>query len=128
MSPRTVPRTSQTILVVEDDPDVSDLICEVLEEEGFGVTLAKTGVDALENLARRRPALVVLDVMLPDIYGEGVANALRAAYAGVPIILTSALPITVDETLAVGAATFLRKPFGPDALLAAVHSGLAVAS
>src|SRR5712691_13064153 len=51
MSPRSDPRTSQSILVVEDDPDVSAAICEVLEEEGFGVTLAKTGLDALESLA-----------------------------------------------------------------------------
>ena len=124
----TTHRPAGSVLVVDDDPGVAGSIRDLLEDEGFGVEVASAGLDALESLARRRPALVVLDVMLPDIYGEGVANAVRSAYRDVPIVLTSGLPVTSDEMLAVKAAAFVRKPFDADKLLEAVHHCLAVIS
>ena len=67
--------------------------------------------DALESAVHRRPSLMILDVMLPDIDGEGVPPGLRAAYGNVPILITSGLLLGAEQVHAAGAYAFLRKPF-----------------
>ena len=122
---RSSERLGAPILVVEDDPELRRVIQEMLEDEGLTVRAAGDGIQALEHAVHQRPALMILDIMLPDIDGEGVANALRAAYSRVPILVLTALYQAPEEIDRIGAYAYLRKPFSQSELLAAVREGLA---
>lgn len=113
------------VLVVEDDPELRRVIQEMLEDEGLTVRTAMDGMQALEHAVHQRPALMILDIMLPDIDGEGVANALRAAYGSVPILVLTALYQAQEEIDRMGAYAYLRKPFTQEELLTTVRQGLA---
>ncbi len=113
------------ILVVDDDPMIRRGIQRVLEQEGFAVETAADGSEAVARAAQRPPALVVLDLILPTEGGSGVADALRAAHgAALPIILITADGQAAEKARQIGAATYLRKPFEVDALVAAVRTVL----
>src|SRR5438270_287197 len=87
---------AETILVVDDDPTVSDVVRRYLEQAGYAVTLVGDGREALAAYERIRPDLVVLDLMLPGIDGLEVARRLRGSPAGVPIVMLTALGEEVD--------------------------------
>jgi DNA-binding response OmpR family regulator len=117
------------VLIVEDDADVADSLASLLDAELFDVEVAADGIAALDLARRRRPAVVLLDVMLPRLDGVGVAAELRRVpgLADVPLILASA-GRQLDETARQMATPyFLRKPFHLDELLTlirrAVRSG-----
>ncbi|HEX6511542.1 MAG TPA: response regulator [Chloroflexota bacterium] len=113
------------ILVVDDDSTIVDLIKAVLADEGFAVTTALDGREALDGRSEGPPDLVVLDMFLPTMSGEEVADALRAKYGpDLPILVTSASKVDV-EAQALGAYENLPKPFDLEELLAAVRRGLA---
>lgn len=113
------------ILVVEDDSRVRRTIQWVLEDEGFAVEVAVDGRQALERATRSRPALVVLDMMLPLLDGAGVADGLRTAHAlPPPILLITADGRAQEKARRVGAYAYLSKPFDLDELVATVRSGL----
>ncbi|MBT2515797.1 response regulator transcription factor [Arthrobacter sp. ISL-30] len=101
-------------LVVEDDEDISDLISLILREEGFGVRAVRTGSAALEEVSRVNPALITLDLGLPDTDGLLVARELRKVTAA-PLLLITARASPTDELdgMAAGASAFLAKPFRP---------------
>jgi phosphate regulon transcriptional regulator PhoB len=116
----------RTILVVEDEKDIRELVRFHLEQEGYAVREAETGEAALTQVARERPALVVLDLMLPGTDGLEVCRRLRAAKATLttPIIMLTARAAEVDRVLGLemGADDYLTKPFSPRELVARVRA------
>lgn len=114
------------VLVVDDDPTVSDVVRRYLEREGYQVTLVADGPAALASFARRRPDLVVLDLMLPGIDGLEVCRRLRAGGDDVPIVMLTALGEELDRIngLQLGADDYLTKPFSPRELALRVGSVL----
>ncbi len=117
---------SGTILVVDDDPTVSDVVRRYLERAGFAVTLSADGYDALAAYERSRPDLVVLDLMLPGIDGLEVCRRLRGSASGVPIVMLTALGEEADRVLGLqlGADDYVTKPFSPRELVLRVQSVL----
>src|SRR5256885_1628856 len=117
---------SESILVVDDDPTVSDVVRRYLERAGYAVTLSGDGYDALAAYERVRPDLVVLDLMLPGIDGLEVCRRLRSDSDGVPIIMLTALGEESDRVLGLqlGADDYVTKPFSPRELVLRVQSVL----
>ena len=117
---------SGTVLVVDDDPTVSDVVRRYLERAGFGVLLAGDGQSALDLAEKTRPDLVILDLMLPGIDGLEVCRRLRATDEQTPIIMLTALGEEVDRVLGLqlGADDYLTKPFSPRELVLRVQSVL----
>jgi two-component system response regulator ResD len=114
-----------SVLVVDDDPTVSEVVGAYLERAGFAVTHAGEGAGALELARQCPPDLVVLDVMLPGLDGIEVCRRLRAV-SEVPIIMLTALDGEMDRVLGleVGADDYLTKPFSPRELVLRVQSVL----
>jgi DNA-binding response OmpR family regulator len=117
---------AQQILVVDDDPTVSDVVRRYLERAGYAVTLAGDGLGALAAFERDRPDLVVLDLMLPGIDGLEVCRRLRASAPDVPIVMLTALGEESDRVLGLrlGADDYVTKPFSPRELVLRVQSVL----
>lgn len=115
----------ETILVVDDDEHIVELATLYLQNEGYRVITAATGQQALQQLAAARPALVVLDLMLPELDGWEVCRQVRASSA-VPIIMLTARADDVDKIvgLELGADDYLTKPFNPRELVARVKAVL----
>jgi DNA-binding response OmpR family regulator len=117
---------TQRVLVVDDDRTVSDVVRLYLERAGYEVTQASDGLAALAAVARETPALVVLDLMLPEIDGLEVCRRLRARSDGVPIVMLTALGEESDRILGLqlGADDYVTKPFSPRELVLRVQSVL----
>jgi two-component system response regulator VicR len=113
------------ILVVDDDPTVSEVVCSYLRSAGFVVDQTADGLSAVELAARIRPDLVVLDRMLPGIDGLEVCRRIRLVQA-VPVIMLTALREEDDriDGLEAGADDYLAKPFSPRELVLRVRSVL----
>jgi two-component system alkaline phosphatase synthesis response regulator PhoP len=118
----------RTVLVVDDEKDIRELVGFHLAEDGYAVREAESGEDALAALAAERPALVVLDVMLPGVDGLEVCRRLRAdpATATIPVIMLTARATEIDRVLGleIGADDYIVKPFSPRELVARVHAVL----
>jgi phosphate regulon transcriptional regulator PhoB len=116
------------VLVVEDEPDIRQLIVHHLEREGYRCRTVSTGPDALRAVRAATPDLVVLDLMLPEIDGLEVCRRLRAdtATAALPIIMLTAKTDEVDRVvgLELGADDYVAKPFSPKELVARVRAVL----
>jgi two-component system phosphate regulon response regulator PhoB len=116
------------VLVVEDEPDIRDLIVLHLSQEGFRCRTATSGADALAEVRAARPDLVVLDLMLPALGGLEVCRRLRAepSTASLPIIMLTAKADEVDRVvgLELGADDYVVKPFSPKELVARVRAVL----
>jgi DNA-binding response OmpR family regulator len=114
-----------SILSVEDEPDVTELLRFHFTKAGYEVWTASSGREAIETIRCRRPDLVLLDLMLPDIDGFGVCEILRhnAATAAIPIIILSAW--TTDDSrnvgMELGALEYVTKPFSPRDLVERVN-------
>jgi DNA-binding response OmpR family regulator len=115
-----------TILVVDDDPTVAEVVAGYLERAGFAVERAADGPQALRLATDRPPALVVLDLMLPGMDGLEVCRRLRSRAAAVPVIMLTALGDEDDRILGleVGADDYVTKPFSPRELVLRVESVL----
>ncbi|OFV93077.1 MAG: DNA-binding response regulator [Acidobacteria bacterium RIFCSPLOWO2_12_FULL_65_11] len=114
------------ILVVEDDPDIADLVVRYLDKAGYSTERLSSGRDALDAVRAKPPDLIVLDLMLPQVDGLEVCRALRAhdKTAAIPIIMLTA---RADESerivgLEMGADDYLAKPFSPNELVARVRA------
>ncbi len=114
------------VLVVDDDDQIRSFVIALLEDEGFSVASAANGEDAVAQAVALRPALVVLDIMLPDMNGDEVAQQLRARYGpDVPILVISADSRAEEKAGRAGAFAYLHKPFDLEHLLRLVRQGLA---
>jgi DNA-binding response OmpR family regulator len=124
MQPTTLP--DRPILVVDDDAKIVRLVRTYLERDGFAVVTAADGPAALDAIERHRPALVVLDLMLPELDGRAVIRAVRrdAESAATPIIVLSARGTTIDRIAGLedGADDYLPKPFSPAELVIRVKA------
>jgi DNA-binding response OmpR family regulator len=121
-----VPIPDRPILVVDDDPKIVRLVRTYLERDGFSVVTAADGPGALDAIERHRPALVVLDLMLPELDGRAVVRAVRGddVAAATPILIVSARGSTIDRIAGLedGADDYLPKPFSPAELVLRVKS------
>ncbi|MCU7730102.1 response regulator transcription factor [Actinoplanes sp. KI2] len=114
------------VLVVDDDPTVSDVVRRYLEQDGCSVRLAADGADGLAAVAAERPDLVVLDLMMPGIDGIEVCRRLRRRLPDLPVIMLTALGEEADRVLGleVGADDYVTKPFSPRELVLRIRSVL----
>jgi len=110
-----------TVLIVEDEPDVLDLLRLHLRKEGFAVLEAVDGVQALKIARAKLPSVIVLDLMIPEMRGEDVCRQLKAqeATAKIPILMLTAKARPEDRVagLELGADDYLTKPFSPRELV-----------
>jgi two-component system, OmpR family, phosphate regulon response regulator PhoB len=117
-----------SVLVVDDDPDVCDLVTYKLEQSGFEVRRAFDGDGALREVARRAPDLVLLDIMMPGISGLEVLERWRSdqATAGIPVVLLTAKAQEndVERGFELGADDYVVKPFSPRELVRRVTAVL----
>ena len=122
-------RTSQSVLVVEDESSIASFVALYLKNAGYTVRTAATGNEALAQFQASPPGLIVLDLMLPDIDGIEVCRRIRKT-SDVPILMLTARDEDVDKIigLEVGADDYLTKPFNPRELVARVKSILRRAS
>lgn len=114
------------VLVVEDEPDIQELICYHLEREGFATRRASTGREALLSIEQERPDIISLDLMLPGMSGIEVLKTIRYEWKllSLPVIIVSA---RTDETdiitgLELGADNYIPKPFNPKILVANIKA------
>ena len=117
---------SARILVVDDQPNIVDLLATVLTLHGFAVDTAGTAAQAVARAAERRPDLVLLDVMLPDGDGMEVCRRLRAEGSGAGVVFLTARDTRADLVagLAYGDDDWITKPFDVEVLLAQVRAAL----
>ena len=114
-------QTPKDVLVVDDDPDMVDAMLLVLEGAGYASRSAANGRQALDAVAARMPALVLLDMLMPVMDGWQCARELRARYGrGVPIVVVTAAEHARARGEEVGADAALAKPFDVDDLLRVV--------
>lgn len=116
------------ILVVEDEPDIQELIRYHLDQAGFQVETVSSGAAAMKSLRRRRPSLVVLDLMLPDRSGTELCREVRADsdLMDLPIVIVTARSDEVDRLVGfeLGADDYVAKPFSPRELTLRVRAVL----
>ncbi len=121
-----LPSRRQKILVVEDEPDVRELLRYNLDQEGFAVEEAADGIEAVERVKHRAPDLVLLDLMLPGMPGLEVCRRLRGTKetATLPILILTARGTETDRVvgLEVGADDYVVKPFSPREVVARVRA------
>ncbi|MEM1031008.1 MAG: response regulator transcription factor [Myxococcota bacterium] len=113
------------LLVVEDDDELAALLLEYLSQHGFELSRVATGTEAVNAIARDRPDLVILDLMLPGQNGLDVCREVRATYQGAIVMLTASQSATDHVAgLELGADDFVNKPIEPRVLVARVRSQL----
>lgn len=113
------------IAIVEDEPELADLVADYARAAGYAAQVFHDGAQALDALRRDPPALVVLDIMLPGLDGLALCRALRAE-ADVPVIMVTARVEEIDRLLGLeaGADDYLCKPFSPRELMARIKAVL----
>ena len=118
----------KAVLVVDDEDGIVGVLAAILEDAGYRVRTASNGRQALDSVERERPDLVLSDFMMPLVDGAQLGRALRAEprWAGIPVVMMSAVPEELLRAEFDGYAAFLRKPFDIAGLLEAVAGALAV--
>jgi DNA-binding response OmpR family regulator len=118
---------SADVLVVEDDPDLNQLVGAYIELAGLGYRPAHTGGDGLAEARRQPPAAIILDLMLPDMSGFDVCQEVKHEEPDIPVIMLTALADEASRRRGAdcGADEYLTKPFDPDDLIRVVthHTG-----
>jgi len=112
------------ILVVDDEPRITELVAMALRYEDFEVQTAESGRDALRAVETFRPSLIVLDVMLPDLDGFAVTERLKAERVGTPILFLTARDAVEDKVrgLTLGGDDYMTKPFSLEELVARIRA------
>ena len=120
------PASSPTVLVVDDEPNIVELVRLYLRSEGYQVESARDGREALEKIGTLHPSLVVLDLMMPELDGWEVTRRLRETDSRTPIIMLTAKGDDADKIvgLDMGADDYLAKPFNPRELVSRVKAVL----
>jgi DNA-binding response OmpR family regulator len=122
---------NQKVLIADDEPNILISLEFLMKREGWQVSVARDGIEALAAIQRERPALVLLDVMMPGKTGFEVCQAVRAdeALAGVKILMLTAKGRDTDvaQGLGLGADAYMTKPFSTKELAAKVREMLGVA-
>ncbi|MBY0317154.1 MAG: response regulator transcription factor [Reyranella sp.] len=115
----------EKILVVDDDPHIRDVVCFALRRAGYQPLTAGDGLAALDVAARERPALVILDILMPELDGTEVCKRLRKG-SDVPVIFLTSKDEEIDRIvgLELGADDYVVKPFSPRELVARVKTVL----
>lgn len=116
----------QTILVVDDEPVLTDVVTYNLRQAGFETVVARSGREALRLVEDARPDLVILDLMLPELDGLTVCRALRERHPSIPVVMLTARDSELDRVLGLetGADDYVTKPFSPRELVARVRAVL----
>jgi DNA-binding response OmpR family regulator len=116
--------SGELILLVDDEPNITDLAALYLKKEGFRTEAVADGRAALNAVNRSKPALMVLDLMLPELDGYEVCRKLRAEENPLPILMLTARDEDVDKIvgLEMGADDYLTKPFNPRELVARIKA------
>lgn len=111
----------ESILVIDDEEEIGDLLSLYLKREGFLIEIASTGQNGIQQARKCNPNLIILDVFLPDIDGHEVCRKLRA-FTDAPILFLSCKDTEVDKVigLSIGADDYISKPFGLNELMARV--------
>ena len=119
-------RPEARLLVVEDEPNILELLSASLRLAGFEVATATGGLEALQAVQRHRPDLIVLDVMLPDLDGFDVARRLRSGDTRTPVLFLTAKDATEDKVtgLTVGGDDYVTKPFSLEEIVARIRAVL----
>ena len=114
------------VLVVDDEPSIRELVSTVLRYEGFEIASAANGHEALREVERFRPHLVVLDVMLPDLDGFEVQRRLTESGRRIPVVFLTAKDAVEDRVrgLTIGGDDYLTKPFSLEELVARIRAVL----
>ena len=122
----------KTYLIVDDEPDVAEMISETLQEAGVNIELALNGADALKILSNKKIDLVITDVVMPDTNGIDLIMNLKNSYADIPIVAFSGGGGIdgrfdyLEIAKLVGASDILRKPFSAESLRKSVSAALQV--
>ncbi|MEV4379469.1 response regulator transcription factor [Streptosporangium sp. NPDC049644] len=114
------------LLIVEDEPNILELLAASLRFAGFGVNTAGNGTDAVAAVQRHRPDLIVLDVMLPDMDGFDVVRRLRGGGSDTPVVFLTARDATEDKIrgLTLGGDDYVTKPFSLEEVVARIRAVL----
>ncbi len=130
-SPVTAPEvlptmTGTQILVIEDDPRMQKILHRMFRDQGYGVTVCGDGQSGLDSFRASKPAAVILDLMLPNIFGRDVCKVIKAEHPETPVIVVSAISEVADKVLLLelGADDYVTKPFSPRELMARVQAAL----
>ncbi len=126
--PCYLPAMAKTILVVDDDPDLVEILCSTLTEAGYEAVAANTGAEGLKKARALSPDLILLDLVLPEMDGYAVCEALRndAHTTDIPIIMLTGVPGELPRLAGVesGATDFIRKPYSPQNVVDRVQAAL----
>jgi two-component system OmpR family response regulator len=119
-------RQSARLLVVEDEPNILELLAASLRYAGFDVVTAMGGTEAVQAAGRHRPDLIVLDVMLPDMDGFDVVRRLRSGGDRIPVVFLTARDATEDKVrgLTLGGDDYVTKPFSLEEVIARIRAVL----
>jgi DNA-binding response OmpR family regulator len=122
--------TTKRVVCIEDEPEMIDLVKLILTRKGFQVVGAMGGREGLEMIAREKPDIVLLDLMMPDMDGWEVYQKMKAneATKNTPVIVVTAKAQSIDKVLGLHIAKvddYITKPFGPQELLESVEKVLA---
>jgi DNA-binding response OmpR family regulator len=114
------------ILVIEDDPRMQRILQRVFGEQGYGVTICGDGQAGLEAFRQVKPSAVILDLVLPNIFGRDICKIIKAEQPEVPVIVVSAISEVADKVLLLelGADDYVTKPFSPRELMARVQAAI----
>jgi len=114
------------ILVIEDDPHMQKILHRTFREQGYGVTVCGDGQAGLDAFRSGRPSAVILDLLLPNIFGRDLCKIMKAEQPGVPVIVVSAISEVADKVLLLelGADDYMTKPFSPRELMARLQAAL----
>lgn len=114
------------ILVIEDDPQIQKILQRTFREQGYEVAVCGNGQDGLSTFRSIRHSAVILDLVLPGIFGRDLCKMMKAEQPGVPVIVLSAISEVADKVLLLelGADDYITKPFSPRELLARVQAAL----
>lgn len=117
-------KNNKKVLIVDDEPDTLELVKLVLESGGFETMLAKSGVEALAQLDKTRPDLVLLDIMMPDMDGWDVFRRIKEKNPKIPVAILTAKAQNIDKLLGLHVLKvddYITKPFGKNELIGKVR-------